>query len=89
MITVFETIDAVEAKTQKKLDYKEGPDRESDHMWWISDMSKFQRHYPNWKITKNLDYLFNEIIEYYSKTLNLDVKITDPDFFKNNTSHRQ
>jgi CDP-paratose 2-epimerase len=81
-ISIFETIDAIEAKTGKKLKWKEGAERESDHLWWISDMSKFKRHYPNWKRTKDLDYIFNESIEYYTQKLGLKIKITEKDFFK-------
>lgn len=81
-ISIFETIDAIEAKTGKKLNYEEGPERESDHIWWISNMSKFKSDYPDWRITKNLDFIFNEIIQYYADKLNLKIKLRDKDYFK-------
>jgi len=80
-ISIFETIDAIEAKTGKKLNYKDGAERESDHIWWISDVSKFKRDYPNWKKTKNLDYIFNESINYYIKKLGLKIKTQNENYF--------
>jgi CDP-paratose 2-epimerase len=81
-ISIFETIDAVKAKTSMELEYEEAPERESDHIWWISDMSKFKNDYPAWKRTKDLDYIFNEIIEYYINELKLDVTLGNEDYFK-------
>lgn len=37
--------------------------REGDHIWYISDVSKFQSHYPNWKLTYNIDKILVEIFE--------------------------
>ena len=63
--------------------YEEAPERESDHLWWISDMSKFKRDYPEWQgITKDLDYIFNELIEYWINFCNLDVELQEKDYFK-------
>ena len=45
-ISIFETIDAIKAKTGMELNFEEGPERESDHIWWISDISKFKEDYP-------------------------------------------
>ncbi|MBI1935292.1 NAD-dependent epimerase/dehydratase family protein [Candidatus Woesearchaeota archaeon] len=81
-ISIFETIDAIKAKTGILLDFEEAPERESDHLWWISDMSKFRNDYPSWRITKDLDYIFNEIIDYFIKTLKLSVKLKEIDYFK-------
>ena len=38
--------------------------RVGDHMWWISDVSKFQEHYPGWKLTKNMQNILHEIYDY-------------------------
>jgi len=80
-ISIFETIDAIKAKMSIELNFKEALKRESDHIWWISDMSKFKKDYPSWKITKDLDYIFNEIIEYYIKELKLNVTLENKDYF--------
>ena len=81
-ISIFETIDAIQSKTSMKLEYEEAPDRESDHIWWISDMSKFKADYPSWNISKDLDYIFNEIIEYIINDLKLNVDLKNKDYFK-------
>jgi len=81
-ISIYETIDAIKAKTGMELIHEEGPERESDHMWWISDIGKFKESYPGWKLTKDLDFIFNEIIEYYIKILKLDISLKDRDYFK-------
>ena len=36
--------------------------RTGDHRWYISDLSKFKSHYPGWKITKNIEDIFNEYL---------------------------
>ncbi|MBF0123322.1 MAG: NAD-dependent epimerase/dehydratase family protein, partial [Candidatus Omnitrophica bacterium] len=38
--------------------------RVGDHMWWISDVSKFQSHYPAWTLTKNMRDILREIYDY-------------------------
>ena len=38
--------------------------RIGDHIWWVSDVSKFQAHYPDWKLTKNVRDILAEILEY-------------------------
>jgi CDP-paratose 2-epimerase len=38
--------------------------RTGDHIWWVSDVSKFQRHYPDWKPTKTVRDILGEILEY-------------------------
>lgn len=37
--------------------------REGDHICYISDLSKLKQHYPNWKITKSLDDIFEELVK--------------------------
>ncbi|MFX1392258.1 MAG: NAD-dependent epimerase/dehydratase family protein [Promethearchaeota archaeon] len=82
-VSIFETLNAIEAKTGIKPIYEDAPARESDHIWWISDMSKFKKDYPEWKgITKDLDYIFNELILHWIKVYDLDVQIKEKDYFK-------
>ncbi|MFW9896751.1 MAG: NAD-dependent epimerase/dehydratase family protein [Candidatus Thorarchaeota archaeon] len=56
-ISIFETMDAIKAKTEIDPIYVEAPPRESDHLWWISDMSKFKKDYP-----KFLDKFYKGVI---------------------------
>src|SRR3954447_2657223 len=37
--------------------------RIGDHIWWISDVRKFQEHYPNWKFRYGLREILEEIHE--------------------------
>lgn len=37
--------------------------RSGDHIWYISDLSKFQSHYPNWGITRDVPQILEEIYE--------------------------
>jgi CDP-paratose 2-epimerase len=41
--------------------------RRGDHIWWISDISRFQSHYPGWKLQYDVPRILKEIYE-----LNLD-----------------
>jgi CDP-paratose 2-epimerase len=38
--------------------------RTGDHIWWISDNSKFAAHYPNWRQKYNVRAILQEIYEY-------------------------
>lgn len=38
--------------------------RIGDHIWWISDVSKFKSHYPGWNHTKNLQDILFEIFTF-------------------------
>ncbi|NEO85871.1 MAG: NAD-dependent epimerase/dehydratase family protein [Spirulina sp. SIO3F2] len=46
-----------------KPDYSE-TNRIGDHIWWISDNSKFEAHYPNWKMQYNVPKILQEIYEF-------------------------
>ena len=35
--------------------------RIGDHIWWISDVAKFQRHYPGWQYRYDLEGILQEI----------------------------
>ena len=35
--------------------------RAGDHMWWVSDVKKFQDHYPAWRYRYNLETMLAEI----------------------------
>ena len=38
--------------------------RVGDHIWYISDLSKFKKHYPKWKQQYNTKKIIEELIEY-------------------------
>ena len=37
--------------------------RVGDHQWWIGSMARFQRHYPDWKLTYDIPMILREIYE--------------------------
>lgn len=37
--------------------------RVGDHIWWISDVSKFKSHYPEWQLEYNVPQILGEIAE--------------------------
>jgi CDP-paratose 2-epimerase len=45
-----------------RWDYQEHS-RPGDHIWWISDVSRFQSDYPDWKLTYNIRGILSEIHE--------------------------
>ena len=62
-ISMFEAIDRIGHITGKKLDWRYVDEaRKGDHICYISDLSKFRSHYPNWSITRSLDAILEEII---------------------------
>ena len=38
--------------------------RVGDHIWYISNLSKFKKHYPNWKQKYNTKKIIEELIEH-------------------------
>lgn len=61
-ISVIEAIKNVEKVLGKKatIRYINTP-RIGDHIWYISDVSKFKTHYPNWKYTYDSNSIINDI----------------------------
>jgi CDP-paratose 2-epimerase len=37
--------------------------RQGDHIWWISDLTRFQAHYPHWKPAYDVPSILREIYE--------------------------
>lgn len=63
--SILEAIKMVKEITGKKTDYiiQDQP-RVGDHLWWITDNSKFKHHYPNWSITMGLKDIINDIFDH-------------------------
>ena len=38
--------------------------RSGDHIWWIGDLSKFEGHYPDWRLTRGIRDILTEIHEH-------------------------
>jgi CDP-paratose 2-epimerase len=69
-VSMLEAIAKIEQMSGKKLNWKYiDENRKGDHICYISDLAKFQSHYPNWKITVNLDEIFRQIIADHTQRL--------------------
>ena len=62
--SMLEAIQLCEEITGNKLDWKyEEQNRIGDHIWWVSDVSKFKQDYPAWDYQYDLRKIFEEIHE--------------------------
>ena len=62
--SMLEAIKKAEEVLSKKAKVKYiNKNRIGDHIWYISDVSKFQSHYPEWKYTYNNDKIIEEICQ--------------------------
>src|SRR5262249_8579156 len=62
--SVLEAIAATERITGRALRYSYNEiNRIGDHRWWISDLTKFCSHYPEWRLTFAIDEIIAEIAE--------------------------
>lgn len=69
-ISVLEAFTLVESLSGKRMNYTYSDvHREGDHICYYSDLRKMQAHYPEWKITKNLQVTFEEIVENWYKRI--------------------
>lgn len=69
-VSMIEAIEKIEQMCGKKLNWTYvDENRKGDHICYISDLSKFKSHYPNWKITIGLDEIFGQIIADHTKRL--------------------
>lgn len=61
-ISILEAIKRIEAITNKKanIEYSE-KSRIGDHIWYISDISKFKKHYPQWDFVYNIDQILTRM----------------------------
>lgn len=63
-ISMLEAIDKFEVLTGKKarITY-EKKNRVGDHIWYVSDVSKFKKHYPAWDFKYSIDDILKEICQ--------------------------
>jgi CDP-paratose 2-epimerase len=62
-ISMLEAISKIEKMLDRKLTWKYVEDnRKGDHICYISDLTKFKSHYPNWDISIGLDEILRQII---------------------------
>jgi len=62
--SMLEAISVCERLTDKKLTYTYAEtNRSGDHIWYISDVSKFQKHYPAWVYQYDLEAILEEMYQ--------------------------
>jgi len=60
--SMLEAIALCEEITGSSMDWSYiDNNRIGDHIWWVSDIRRFQLHYPEWKITYNIRTTLAEI----------------------------
>lgn len=63
-ISMLEAFKLIEAISGKPMNYQYSDKaREGDHIVYYSDLRKMQSHYPQWRITKSLADIFQEIYD--------------------------
>ena len=64
--SIIEALDIVENLTGFNINkQKIRTPRIGDHIWYISSLKKFKKHYPNWKQKYNTKKIIEELIENY------------------------
>jgi CDP-paratose 2-epimerase len=62
--SMTEAIATCEKITGTKMNYSYSDiNRIGDHIWWISDTSKFESHYPGWKLHYNVEDILKQIYD--------------------------
>jgi CDP-paratose 2-epimerase len=60
--SMLEAVELCENISGRKLNLSYVDDnRAGDHIWYVSDVSKFRSHYPGWGYTRNLETMLAEI----------------------------
>lgn len=63
--SMLEAIDICQEIMGKEMNYSYSDNnRSGDHIWYISDLSKFKTHYPDWSIKYDVTQILREIYEY-------------------------
>lgn len=67
-ISMLEAIEKIEKLLNKKANYALSEEnRIGDHIWYISDVSKFKSHYPQWDFEYDIDAILKEMCEAVKK----------------------
>jgi len=63
-ISMLEAIEKIEDLVKKKIDcFFSDKNRIGDHVWYISDVRKFQAHYPKWEYAYDMDRILSEMVD--------------------------
>jgi len=68
--SMLEAIRLIKEITGKSLNYSYSEsNRSGDHIWWISDVAKFQNDFPEWRYSYGIEDILKEIAEGLDKRL--------------------
>jgi CDP-paratose 2-epimerase len=66
--SMLEAIALFERATGRPMNWSYSDDnRTGDHIWWISDTGKFEKHYPTWQRRVTLEATVSEIVDAVSQ----------------------
>ena len=79
---MIEAIRMIEELSDYRLNYTVSDQtRSGDHIWWISDVRKFQAEYPEWSVQYDIERILSEIIDVHvqskKKIVPLNLKAGD------------
>jgi CDP-paratose 2-epimerase len=61
-ISMLEAIEKIEKLLDRQANYElSDQNRIGDHIWYVSDVSKFKKHYPNWDFQYDSDAILEEM----------------------------
>jgi CDP-paratose 2-epimerase len=62
--SILEAIERIEELCDRPLRFEVSEQaRSGDHIWWISDVRKFQRDFPEWSYQYDLNRILREMVE--------------------------
>lgn len=62
--SMLEAIEICQEISGRKLDYEYvDKNRAGDHIWWISSVAKFKKHYPEWNFEYDIKTILQEIYD--------------------------
>lgn len=72
--SMAEGIKMCEAISGNKMNYEYSKtNRIGDHIWWISDTSKFESHYTDWKLHYNVEDILRQIFDAFQQRVKSSV----------------
>jgi CDP-paratose 2-epimerase len=67
--SILECFAMIEEITHRKVSWLyDEKNREGDHICYISDMTKFRTHYPEWSLTRRVPDIIDEMVRYETTT---------------------
>lgn len=74
--SVLEAIEIAERVAGRELSFDISDQaREGDHIWWISDLSKFKQDHPDWRQEYDLEKTITEIVHATEEKMAQDVRL--------------